>query len=162
MPLVKNIDVILICISNPIIIGIYLNGDLIDTIKKDGKMSDILSAIFENLMQKYNINNILYTNSPGNFLSIKLAYIYLKTISITKNINIKAVDGFFFNKNKPIKGIMGKFFIKKPKCENNEERIILTSLEDYIDNANFTLVDKIDMQDFNDSIEPLYIAPAVY
>ena len=53
----------------------------------------------------YNINSFIYTSSPGSFLSIKLTYLFLRTIHLIENISIKSVDGFYFNGNNPIKGI---------------------------------------------------------
>jgi hypothetical protein len=153
----KNIDIVLIPISIPILIGIYEKNNLIETIQINGKTSDILSNIFEDLLHKYNIQNIIYTNTPGSFLGIKLVYIYLKTLSICKNIRIRSIDAFYFNENKPIKGIIGKFFIK-----DKSNNIKLEKLEDYVDDNIFTLPSLINMKNFSVNIEPIYISPAVY
>jgi len=152
----KNIDIVLVSISNPILIGIYLNEALIDTITSDEKTSDVISDIFEEILKKYNINTILYTSSPGSHLSTKLVYVYIKTLSIVKGINIKSVDGFFFNNNNPIKGIMGKYFVKTNK------EILLKTLKINDENIKFQLPQHIDMKQFSSNIEPVYVAPAVY
>ena len=77
------IEVLVITISNPLLIGIYENKQLIKEHKLDGKTSDLLPSLFDQLLKDYNINKIIYVNSPGSFMSIKVAYIFLKTISIT-------------------------------------------------------------------------------
>jgi len=50
-----NIKVLVISISNPILIGIYKENILIDTIRKEGKTSDILPSLFNEILAKYNI-----------------------------------------------------------------------------------------------------------
>ena len=38
-------------------------------------------------------------------MAIKVAYLFLKTISISKNIELESCSGFEFNKNSPIKAL---------------------------------------------------------
>ena len=38
-------------------------------------------------------------------MAIKVAYIFLKTISITRSIDLYACEGFEFNQNSPIKAL---------------------------------------------------------
>ena len=80
------IEILVITISNPLLIGIYENKKLIKEHKLEGKTSDLLPSLFEELLKKYDIKKIIYVNSPGSFMAIKVAYIFLKTISITKSI----------------------------------------------------------------------------
>ena len=49
-------------------------------------------------------------------MAIKIAYIFLKTITIVKGINLYAVSGFDFNNNGPIKALGKKYFYR-----NNDE-----------------------------------------
>ncbi|XPV52291.1 MAG: hypothetical protein ACNI3H_07725 [Halarcobacter ebronensis] len=46
-------------------------------------------------------------------MAIKVAYIFLKTLRITKNIPLYASNGFNFNNNSPIKALGKKYFIKE-------------------------------------------------
>ena len=106
------IEILVITISNPLLIGIYEDKKLINEYKLDGKTSDLLPNLFEKLLKEYEINRIIYVNSPGSFMAIKIAYIFLKTISISKNIELVASEGFLFNENSPIKALGKKYFIK--------------------------------------------------
>ena len=49
------IEVLVITISNPLLIGIYENKKLIKEYKLDGKTSDLLPSLFEELLKEYNI-----------------------------------------------------------------------------------------------------------
>ena len=108
------IEVLVISISNPLLIGIYENEQLIDEYKIEGKTSDLLPVLFNDLLNKYNINRLNYVNTPGSYMAIKVAYVFLKTISITKNIEFRACDGFEFNEKSPIKAL-GKNTLLKVK-----------------------------------------------
>ena len=156
-----TIDIILISIASPLLLGIYKNQKLIQKISKTGKLSDELPPIFEQLLSEYNIQNIIYTHSPGNFLGIKMTYIFLKTLACcNEHIRLKAIDGFYFNNNQPIKAILGQYFIKR------DSTIEMANIEDMqtIENSetNFELPNALSLKDFSSEIEPIYIAPAVY
>jgi len=158
----KNVDVIIVCIASPILIGVYENNTLIEKIEKNGRISDILILQYEYLKSKYEIKSFLYTNSPGSFLSIKLTYLFLCTIKLVKEIHINSIDGFYFNENNPIKGIFSQQFVKK------NGKIILEKLKaDSIKSKTFKNFHLPDDFDFNSHsklsnlIEPNYIIPAV-
>ena len=142
------VDIVAIPISNPLKIGIYENNKLIEKIEKEGKTSDILPVIFDELLKKYKINHIIYTKGPGSYMAIKLSYLFFKTLEITKNITFLAADGFEFNNNKPIKAIGNSFFIKK-------EGII--TLEKNLKAGEFFLPDEIDLKEFSKDTSPLYV-----
>ena len=118
------IDIIVISISTPIKIGIYENQVLIKEIEEEGKTSDILPLIFEKLLQEYDIKSITYVNTPGSYMAIKVAYVFLKTVCISRNIELNAASGFLFNDNSPIKALGKKYFFNK-----NSEIIIDFFLE---------------------------------
>lgn len=148
-------DILVISISNPILVGIYKNGVLYKEIKQEGKTSDVLSQIFEDFLKNYEINRIFYVNSPGSYMSIKVAYIYLKTISIVKKIPLFACNGFYFNKNSPIKALGKKYFIKKDAeiiCDFIAKDTIL---------HNFELSKTLDEDIFSEETLPIYNLPAV-
>jgi len=146
------VDIVAIVISKPMLIGVYKDGCLVDTIKKEGMTSDILPEIFDNLLRDYKINTIIYSKGPGSFMAIKLAYVFFKTMQITKDIKLLAADGFYFNQNSPIKAVGNSYFVKK------EGIITLTKNEK---EGKFILPGKLNFNDFSEEVEPLYILKAV-
>ena len=149
------IEVLVITISNPLLIGIYENKKLIKEYKLDGKTSDLLPSLFEELLEEYKIEKIIYVNSPGSFMAIKVAYIFLKTISITKNIPFYACEGFLFNENSPIKALGKKYFIK------SENELKVDFLEKDCIIHDFNLPKCIEKYYFNEETLPIYNLPAV-
>jgi hypothetical protein len=150
----KEIDIVVISISSPLKIGLYQDSQLVDTIETDQKSSDILPEIFKDLINRYKINSITYTNTPGSFMAIKLSYIFFKSLEITNDIKLFAVDGFYFNNNQPIKAIGNRYFFKE------DNQIVIKPLKDKIEQL-FTLPKKIDIDTFNKKVEPVYILPSV-
>jgi len=142
------VDIVAIPISNPLKIGIYENNKLIKKIEKEGKTSDILPVIFDELLKKYKINHIIYTKGPGSYMAIKLSYIFFKTLEITKNIIFLAADGFEFNNNQPIKAVGNSFFVKK-------EGII--TIEKNLKPGEFFLPEIINLSIFSKDTSPLYV-----
>ena len=149
------IEILVITISNPLLIGVYENKKLIKEHKLDGKTSDLLPSLFEKLLKEYEIERITYVNSPGSFMSIKVAYIFLKTICITKDIEFSAIDGFEFNQNSPIKALGKKYFIK------DENKIKVDFLEKDCIIHDFNLPMSIEKYNFNEETLPIYNLPAV-
>jgi len=149
------IEVLVITISKPVLIGIYENKKLIEEIKIEGKTSDELPLVFQELLKKYEIKTLKYVNTPGSFMAIKVAYVFLKTISISKNIPLFACSGFEFNENSPIKALGKKYFIK----EENDIKV------DFIENnckiSNFELPEDLGNIEFNENTLPIYNLPAV-
>ncbi|WP_456480063.1 hypothetical protein [Nautilia sp.] len=146
------VDVVAIVISKPLLIGVYENGRLFSIIKKEGMTSDVLPEVFEELLEKYEINSVVYSKGPGSYMAIKLAYVFFKTVSLVKNIKLYAADGFFFNKNNPIKAAGNSYFVKK-------EGII--TLKKNETEGSFELPEKLNFGDFSEDTEPLYILKAV-
>jgi hypothetical protein len=155
----KSIDVVLLSIATPVKVGIYYNNKLIEEISMDGKSSDVLEPIFKKIFYDYSdvysVNSISYINTPGSFMAIKMSYIFLKTLSVTYDIKLKAVDGFYFNNGKPIKAIGNRYFIK------DKNKIILDKIAKDEDGMNFELPEIINLDDFSDDIEPDYVLPSV-
>ena len=149
------IEILVITISNPLLIGIYENKRLIKEHQLDGKTSDLLPSLFEELLKEYDIKKIVYVNSPGSFMAIKVAYIFLKTISITKGIELNACEGFEFNQNSPIKALGKKYFIKDGK------NIKVDFLEKDCIIYDFELPISIEKCNFNEETLPIYNLPAV-
>ena len=150
----KNVDVLLIALSSPIQIGIYEDQKLIDSISSTEKSSDVLATVYKNIFDTYNVEKLFYANGPGSFMAIKVAYIFLKSMSILKKIPLFATDAFYFNQNQPIKAIGKLCFVKM----NSE---IKTLKLETVPQVNFTLVDVLDYNEFNDESTPLYSIGAV-
>ena len=150
----KSVDVLLVTLSSPIQIGIYESQKLIDTIVSDEKSSDVLPLIFEKLLKEYDIKALYYANGPGSFMAIKVAYIFLKSLSIMKKIPLYATDAFKFNNNKPIKAI-GKLCFVKISSE------IITQKLETTPSMEFKLPDVLDYSEFSTTVTPLYSIGAV-
>ena len=147
-----SVDIVAIVISKPLLIGVYENGKLIEKIEKEGMTSEILPLIFDKLLEKYHINSIIYSKGPGSYMAIKLAFVFFKTLEIVKNIKLLAADGFYFNKNQPIKAAGNNYFVKK-------EGIITLKKDEK--EGKFYLPEKLNFNDFEENTEPLYILKAV-
>lgn len=153
------VEVLVISISKPLLIGIYENKKLIRTYKEEGKTSDVLPMIFETILKEFNLSKIYYVNTPGSYMAIKVAYVFLKTISITKNIELNACSGFEFNQNSPIKALGKKYFINE---NNKQEQNVKV---DFLDNNtrihDFELPDVLENINFSSKTLPIYNLPAV-
>jgi len=143
-----SVDLVAVTISSPSLFGIYKDGKIIESIKKEGKTSDILPVVFDELLKKYDIKKIIYTKGPGSYMAIKLSYIFFKTIEIAKGIKLLAADGFEFNQNQPIKAVGKSFFVKRDG---------IISIEKNLKEGEFSLPDSLDKINFNEDTTPLYI-----
>lgn len=148
------IKVLVISISSPILLGVYKDDILVETVSKEGMTSDILPILLKDILEKYEINELLYVNGPGSYMAIKVAYIFLKTLSITMNIPLKACDGFEFNENSPIKALGKKYFVKK------DGNILIDFLNDK-EVKKFNLPKKLKIDIFSKESLPTYNLPAV-
>jgi len=149
------IEVLVISISKPLLVGVYQDKKIIKTYEKDGVTSDILPIIFDEILKEYKLDNIYYVNTPGSYMAIKVAYVFLKTICITQNITLKACSGFEFNKNSPIKALGKKYFI------NKEDGIKVDFLENNSKIHDFNLPEVLNDISFSDQTLPIYNLPAV-
>ncbi len=147
-----SVDIIAIPISKPFLLGVYQNGKLTETIKKDGFTSDVMPELFDSLLKKYNINRVAYAKGPGSFMAIKLAYVFLKTLQISLDIEFLAQEAFYFNNNSPVKAVGNTYFVKK-------EGII--SIEKNQKEGEFFLPEKFRADDFEKETLPLYVLKAV-
>jgi tRNA A37 threonylcarbamoyladenosine modification protein TsaB len=143
-----------VTLCSPILIGIYEDKKLIETISSQNKTSDELPKIFEKLLKKYKIKNLFYAKGPGSFMAIKITYLFLKSLSILKNIPLFATDGFYFNDNQPIKAI-GKLSFVKIDTE------IQTRKLEKAPTSNFKLKDVLEYDEFDENTTPLYAIGAV-
>ena len=154
----SNVKVIVISIAHPILVGIYEDNLLIKTISKEGKTSDILPKLFDKIFEEYNVKEIFYVSGPGSYMAIKIAYVFLKTISIVKKIKLYALSGFDFNNNSPIKALGKKYFFRK--TIDFKDNITIAYLEDR-QIEEFLLPTDIRNLKFTENTLPEYNLPAV-
>ena len=154
----SNITILVISIAHPILIGVYKNDELIKTISQEGKTSDILPSLFEEILLVYDVEKICYVNGPGSYMAIKIAYIFLKTISLVNKIELYAVSGFDLNNNSPIKALGKKYFFRKNP--DNKDEITIELLEDNRI-EKFLLPQTLNNIKFDKNVLPKYNLPAV-
>ena len=152
----KKIDIFVISLASPILVGVYENNTLINTITNEGKTSESLPEIFEDILKKYIINNIVYVNGPGSYMAIKVAYIFLKTICITKHINFYSCSGFEVNQNSPIKALGKKYFV-----QDEHKNISMRVLNENEKLSDFILPNNININNYSKETLPNYQLPAV-
>ena len=152
--MLKKVDVLLIALTSPIQIGIYENTKLIETIKSKDKSSDVLPLLYQDILAKYHVEKLLYANGPGSFMAIKVAYIFLKSLSILKKIPLYATEAFTFNENQPIKAI-GKLYFVKLSSEISTQK--LQTVQD----MEFKLPLILQLNEFSSNSAPLYHIGAV-
>ena len=150
----KKVDVVVISVNSPLKIGIYAEGKLTEAIIKEGKSSDDLPLLFRDILHRYTIGRLFYTKGPGSFMAIKIAYVFLKTLSIAKKIPLFASDAFVFNGGAPIKSVGKSYFIK------TDSGIEIKKLDEVLP-MEFNLPAHLDVTLFSKDVKPMYIAPAV-
>lgn len=135
------------------LIGVYdKNNKLVEEIKLEQKTSEALPKLMQELLSKYDFSELAYANGPGSYMALKIAYIFLKTISISKDIPLKAINGFVFTKNNLIKANNNLYFTKI----NNEIKLIKN--DNFKDEFFIPLIYDFD---FEESNLPNYFLPAI-
>ena len=150
----SEVDVVLVALATPILVGVYQKGELIATIESQQKTSEALPLIFKDLFERYTIRSVYFARGPGSFMSIKLVYIFLRTLQIAQGITLKACDAFAFNAGAPIKATGNLFFVK----ENGK---IVTKIVRDAKTQEFRLPARLAELSCEDEVSPLYILPAV-
>ncbi len=147
-------DIVVISLSAPLQLGIYQNNKLIKEMVTDEHTSEALPLLFRDIFDEFLCKRVFFERVPGSFMAIKITYIFLRTLGITKNIELFATDGFYFNDSKPIKAMRKMYFVK-------EGKEIVTKIFEEEQKSKFTLPKTLKIEDFSKDIEPLYILPAV-
>ena len=150
----SSYEILIVSISSPLLIGVYEDGTLIETIKSEEKTSEILLKILVELSEKYNYSRIVYTSGPGSYMAIKLTYITLRSLEILKEIHFDACEAFELNGNTPVKAMGKLYFIK-------EKETIITKKFDEVLEQRFSLPSMLSEVTILDNNKPLYILPAV-
>ncbi|MEE8589605.1 MAG: hypothetical protein V3S80_09710 [Sulfurimonadaceae bacterium] len=147
-------DLVVIALTSPIIIGVYKDRELIETIKSEERSSEVLPELFKTLIAKYEIDHIIYAKGPGSFMAIKVSFIFLRTLCIVKNISLLATDAFYFNNNAPIKAVGKLYFVKNRDAIETETLSEAPVME-------FTLPQQLILEDFSEETAPFYGIGAV-
>ena len=147
-------ELLIVSISSPLLIGLYEEGRLIKTVSSKLKTSEILLPIISETLDQYDVSRMIYTRGPGSYMAIKLTYIMLKTIEITRGIKCVGCSGFALNGDQPIKAVGNLYFIKE------KETIMTKKYEQPVD-ANFALPQSIHDLELDEESTPEYILPAV-
>jgi tRNA A37 threonylcarbamoyladenosine modification protein TsaB len=135
-------------------IGVYEDGELIQTISSESKTSEVLLPLIKECLDRYDISRMIYTRGPGSYMAIKLTYIMLKTIEIMRGIKCVGCSGFALNGGEPIKAIGNLYFIK-------EKETIITKKYEQPVNVKFTLPQSIHDLELDEESTPDYMIPAV-
>ncbi len=96
--------------------GVYRDSTLIETIRSEKKISEVLLTIIAELLDRYPLSRMIYTRGPGSYMAIKLTYIILKTIEIVRKIPVEGCSAFACNDNRPIKAIGNLYFVKEKEA----------------------------------------------
>ena len=150
----RCVEVAVLSITAPLKIGIYEAGRLVAMLESMGKSSDELPRLFSRVLKEYNVIGIFYAKGPGSFMAIKIAYVFLKTLSVAKGIPLFASDAFVFNGGAPIKSIGKNYFVK------TERGIEITRLDE-VPSCEFNLPQVLDRKLFSEDAKPMYVVPAV-
>ncbi len=149
-----KVDIVVIALATPILIGVYKDGELFQTLTSEKQSSDYLPEVFAELLKLYEIQSVTYANGPGSFMAIKMSYLFLKSLEIVKGIKLYAALAFEFNDYTPIKAL-GKLYFH---YDNGE---ILTRPLGDAALKSMSLPKVLELKNFSTLTEPNYILPAV-
>ncbi len=149
-----SFQILVISIATPLLVGVYRNGELVETVTSEKKTSDILLPIITDIFERCPVESIIYTRSPGSYMATKLTYIMLKTIDIVRGIPCYGCSGFAFNEGQPIKAIGNLYFIK-------EKETIITKKYEQPPLTKFRLPQRIHDLELDEESTPEYLLTAV-
>ncbi len=148
------LEVLVVALHSPLYVGVYRDGRLIERFETQQQSSEALPEIFETIVSRYTIDGLYYANGPGSFMAIKVAYVFLKTLSIAMGVPLRAADAFRFNANRPVKAVGKLYFVKT--SDTIETRRFETPPA-----GGFALPEHLVSNDFSDETLPLYGIGAV-
>ena len=70
---------------------------------KDEKADNFLIAKFSEILKDYKIKDLIYANTPGSFMGMKVSYVILRTLSIALDVPLYAISGFELSGFGPIR-----------------------------------------------------------
>lgn len=145
-------SIVLYSTTSPFLAGVYKRGVKIEEFKSLDKTSSAITSFFSDILERFEIDAIYFAKGPGSFMSIKITYIFLKTLSIAKGIKLGATDSFYFSSNGYLRASKNSYFLKKEGTitltkEGQEPTIFLPKI--------------LDEGVFSDDCEPFYYLPPV-
>ncbi|NPA29226.1 MAG: hypothetical protein GXO33_03480 [Epsilonproteobacteria bacterium] len=138
-----------------LLLGLYEKGRLIKRYEHEGKTSEILPGLLEEILALYHIDTLYYAKGPGSFMALKILYVTFKTLSVALNIPLFAADAFAFNNGAPIRAVGRSCFVKK------EGKIEIAKGEACAGEGRFALPERLNEVVFDTETEPMYVLPAV-
>lgn len=142
-------------VSSPFVLGVYDGNILIKKLEKDGRASDVLPLMIDEALQEFAPDEIYYTNGPGNHMSLKIAYVCLKALSIVKKIPFYGVSPFVFNDSSPIRAFKNSYFVSEAG------KITVKVFEEAATVLPLVLLESLEFGEIKGSSEPLFLLPAV-
>lgn len=109
----KKIDLLVIALGAPLLVGVYENGSLIESKNFDEQASEALILALCDFNQKYHIQKIIYANTPGSFMGLKVAFVILKSYAIAKDCELFGVSGFALNAGGAIRANKNFCFVQE-------------------------------------------------
>lgn len=150
----RKVDIIVIALGSPLLVGVYEAGVLIESLHSEEKSSDYIPVLFEEFLSSYDITHIVYANGPGSFMAIKMSYLFFKTLELVRGTKLLSASAFFFNGYTPLKAMGTLYFhytpegiVMKPLCE--------------IQPQNMALPSHFELGQYSIECAPNYIIPAV-
>ena len=104
-------ELLFITLGSPLLVGIYQNGELKQSISSDKPNSEAITELLAELKKQYKITKIIYTNGPGSFMGLKVAFVALSVFAGVYGCEFGAVSGFSLNGNAPIAAKKGFSFV---------------------------------------------------
>ena len=147
----KQVDLLVIALNSPLLIGVYEDDKLIETLSYDEHASDALITALSHLSKKYNFSKIIYANTPGSFMGLKVAYVTLKSYCVAKDCKLYGVSGFELNEGGAIRANKSFCFV----LENGE--VVLKKSEP----CSFVLPQNLQNLNLSLNSEPIYHIDAV-
>jgi len=142
-------------LSNPLIMALYdKKGELFREWELKGYASDSLVEELDKILKEFEIKRIIYANGPGSYMGIKLCYIALKTLELTKGIPFNGCSAFVFSRGNPIKAMGRLYFIKE------KETIITQRFNEAIP-QNFYMPNSLDNIELEPLNYPKYHIPSI-
>ena len=142
---------LVVSLAQPLLVGLYENGVKFREFSTCEHASEALIKILFQISNEYEISKIIYANTPGSFMGLKVAYVILKTFCIVKECEFAAVSGFELNGGKPIRANKVLSFV----LENGE--IMLKAAHP----GEFSLPENLDKLKLNLDTLPNYLIQAV-
>lgn len=147
--------------KEPVLIGVY--DAALRLCRKDAltlPMSDALVPKFMELREEF--DTVYFLRGPGSFMSLKLLYLFAKTLEIAKGVKLFAAHAFHFNENSPIKAYGNCYFVCKDLNNASENGGICVERFSKIPPIRpFVVPPVLDTSIFDSNIKPLYLLPPV-